>query len=93
MLLSRLYRAAQDELGDTLFALAAANWSEWHLSTLPGGARGVVAGRAALERGGGPFEPLALLHRLQPLLNPVIIDRNLCKDSWQCVAAALASAA
>lgn len=40
MLLSRLYRSAQDELGDTLFALAAANWSEWHLSTLPGRAGG-----------------------------------------------------
>lgn len=48
MLLSRLYRAAQDELGDTLFALAAANWSDWHLSILPGRRRRLVlAWRAA----------------------------------------------
>lgn len=31
MLLSRLYTAAQDDLSDSLFALAAANWTEFLL--------------------------------------------------------------
>jgi len=51
MLLSRLYTAAQDDLSDSLFALAAANWTEFLLvseqgkETLPSrGAQGFEAG-------------------------------------------------
>lgn len=35
MLLSRCYVAAHESLADTLFGLAAANWSAWHLTFLP----------------------------------------------------------
>jgi hypothetical protein len=35
MLVSGLYRAAQDELIDSRFSVAAANWSDFHLVLLP----------------------------------------------------------
>lgn len=35
MLVGGLYRGAQDELVDSLFSLAAANWSDFHLVLLP----------------------------------------------------------
>ena len=57
MLVSRLYRGAQDDLADSLFALAATNWSEFHLTVLPQ----FVGGRLAQGGGVGPSEHSALL--------------------------------
>lgn len=53
-LASRLYGAAQDDLSDSLFLLAASNWSEFHLSVLP---------RVIEQRlpGAGPSERAALV--------------------------------
>lgn len=56
MLASRLYGGAQEALADTLFSLAAANWTEFHLSTLPR----FVEARLA-PAGLGPSEQAALL--------------------------------
>lgn len=35
MLMSRMYTAAQDDLIDTLYGLAASNWSTFHLGFIP----------------------------------------------------------
>ncbi|KAL4856758.1 putative sphingolipid transporter spinster 2 [Chlorella vulgaris] len=53
MLVSRLYGSAQDALGDTLFSLAAANWTELHTHILPRflEARLAPAGLGASELG------------------------------------------
>ncbi|PRW61041.1 Tubulin-folding cofactor B [Chlorella sorokiniana] len=50
MLLSRLYTAAQDDLSDSLFALAAANWTEFLLGLLPRFVDGWLPGLGGSER-------------------------------------------
>ena len=50
MLAGRCHAAAQSDLVDTLFGLAAANWSEFHLVLLPGWADRHLGGLGPSER-------------------------------------------
>lgn len=56
LLTSRLYGGAQEALGDTLFCLAAANWTDFHASVLPRCAETTLA-----AAGLGPGERCAAL--------------------------------